>query len=135
MFTYDGKGRVGLDRREFLTGTALLGGMAGIAPRFIGGAYADEAKPQSGGTLKLGMSGGATSDSLDPRTLTDWVPVNICYQIMNGLIEIDENNKAVPELFESWESKPGAKEWVFNVRKGVTFSNGKTLDADDVIYY
>ncbi|MBV9703171.1 MAG: twin-arginine translocation signal domain-containing protein, partial [Methylobacteriaceae bacterium] len=134
MFTYDGKGRVGLDRREFLTGTALLGGMAGIAPRFIGGAYADEAKPQSGGTLKLGMSGGATSDSLDPRTLTDWVPVNICYQIMNGLIEIDENNKAVPELFESWESKPGAKEWVFNVRKGVTFSNGKTLDADDVIY-
>ncbi len=30
--------------------------------------------------------------------------------------------------------KPGAAEWIFNIRKGVTFSNGKTLDADDVVY-
>jgi len=121
-------------RREFLTGTALLGSMAGIAPHLLGQALADEAKPQSGGTLKLGMSGGATSDSLDPRTLTDWVPVNLSYQIMNGLVEIDDKNKVVPELLESWEAKPGATEWVFNIRKGVTFSNGKTLDADDIIY-
>lgn len=38
------------------------------------------------------------------------------------------------ELLESWEYKPGAKEWIFNVRKGVTFHSGKTLDADDIIY-
>jgi peptide/nickel transport system substrate-binding protein len=129
----------GLDRREFLTGTILfgsigLGSVGAMAPGFLGKALAEEAKPQSGGTLKLGMSGGATSDFLDTRTFTDWVPVNLGYQIMNGLVEIDEHNKAVPELLESWESKPGAKEWVFNVRKDVTFSNGKTLDADDIIY-
>lgn len=124
----------GLDRRELLGGTLMLGALAGITPHLIGRASAEDGKPQSGGTLKLGMSGGATSDSLDPRTLTDWVPVNICYQVMNGLVEIDENNKAIPELLESWEAQPGAKEWVFNVRRGVTFSNGKTLDADDIIY-
>jgi peptide/nickel transport system substrate-binding protein len=131
---HDSEGRGGLDRREFLTGTMLLSTMAGFAPGLVGQALADEAKPRPGGTLRLGMSGGATSDSLDPRTLTDWVPVNICYQIMNGLVEIDTQNKVVPELFESWEAKPGAQQWIFNVRKGVTFSNGKTLDAEDIIY-
>lgn len=123
----------GIDRREFLTGAMLLGGAAAGLPLIAGPARAED-KPKSGGTLKLGMSGGAASDSLDPRLLTDWVPVNICYQIMNGLIEIGSDNKPVPELLESWEAKPGAKEWIFNVRKGVTFSNGKTLDADDIIY-
>ncbi|WP_237155481.1 ABC transporter substrate-binding protein [Oryzibacter oryziterrae] len=121
-----------LDRRRFLTGAAALGLGAGLLPGLSGRAFADG--PVSGGTLRLGMSGGSTTDVLDPRTLTDWVPVNVSYQIYNGLVEIDETNQAVPELLESWESKPGAAEWIFNVRKGVTFSNGKTLDADDIIY-
>ena len=124
----------GLDRREVLAGTALLGGlgMVGLSPS--PGARAADTAPKTGGALKLGMSGGATSDSLDPRTVTDWVPVNLAFQVMNGFIEIDEHNKPIPELLDRWEAKPGAKEWIFDVRKGVTFSNGKTLDADDIIY-
>ena len=130
----NGKTRGGVDRRAFLTGAMLLGGMAGSLPVLAGRSLAADAKPRQGGTFKLGMSGGAASDSLDPRLLTDWVPVNICYQIMNGLVEIGRDNKPIPELFESWEVKPGAKEWIFNVRKGVTFSNGKTLTPEDIIY-
>ena len=121
-----------LDRRELLTGAALIGATAGLGA--LGQARAAEATPTSGGTLKLGMAGGATSDSLDPRTITDWVPVNLAYQVMNGFIEIDENNRPMPELLERWEAKPGAADWIFDVRKGVTFSNGKTLDADDIVY-
>jgi peptide/nickel transport system substrate-binding protein len=129
MTKRDAFGSTGLDRRSFLAGTTLVGAasLIGFKPAFADG-------PKTGGSLKIGMSGGATSDSLDPRTYTDWVPCNIGYQIMNGLVEIDANNKATPELLESWEAKPGAAEWIFNVRKGVTFSNGKTLDADDIIY-
>ena len=119
------------DRRAFLAGATLLGALGGVAPGF---ARAADATPTSGGTLKLGMSGGATSDNLDPRTVTDWVPVNLAFQVMNGLIEIDEKNQPTPELLERWEAKPGAAEWIFDVRRDVTFSNGKTLDADDVIY-
>ncbi len=121
-----------LDRRELLSGAALIGATAGFGP--LGQARAADATPTSGGTLRLGMAGGATSDSLDPRTITDWVPVNLAYQVMNGFIEIDENNRPMPELLDHWESKPGAADWVFDVRKGVTFSNGKTLDADDIVY-
>ena len=130
-----GGGPAGFDRREFLSGTALFGALAATAPGLLGSlpAFAQET-PKSGGTLRQGMSGGATTDSLDPQTFTDWVPTNIAYQVMNGLVEIDAANQATPELLESWEAKPGAVEWIFNVRQGVTFHNGKTLDADDIIY-
>jgi peptide/nickel transport system substrate-binding protein len=37
------------------------------------------------------------------------------------------------ELAESWEASSDAKTWTFNLRKGVTFHNGKSFGADDVI--
>ena len=80
------------------------------------------------------MEGGSASDSLDPRTYADSIPISYGWQICNGLTEVDEDGNIAGELAESWEAKPGAKEWIFNIRKGVTFSSGKTLDADDVIY-
>jgi peptide/nickel transport system substrate-binding protein len=124
----------GLDRRQFLGAGALIGAAAGLsALPFMGGAEA-ATPPQSGGHLRLGMSGGSTTDSLNPTTYLSWVPCNIGYQLMNGLVEIDEHNQAIPELLMNWESKPGAADWTFDVRKDITFSNGKTLDADDIIY-
>jgi peptide/nickel transport system substrate-binding protein len=129
----------GLDRRRFLTGATLLGAFGaaggGLAAVSLGGcAVGDNTTPAVGSTLRLGMSGGSTSDTLDPRTFVDWVPINIGYQLMNGLVEIDAQGNAIPELFESWEPRTEATEWIFNVRRDVTFHNGKTLDADDVIY-
>ncbi|MCB8881607.1 ABC transporter substrate-binding protein [Acidisoma cellulosilytica] len=123
-----------IDRRQFLGAAALAGAAAGLSSfPLIGQARAAD-MPTSGGHLRLGMGGGSTTDSLDPTTYLQWVPVNIGYQIMNGLIEIDEHNKATPELLMNWESKTGAADWVFDVRKDITFSNGKVLDADDIIY-
>ena len=58
----------------------------------------------------------------------------IGFALFNALIENGPDNKPVAELAESWEAKPGAAEWVFNLRKGVQFTNGKTFDADDAIY-
>ncbi|WP_062013645.1 ABC transporter substrate-binding protein [Aureimonas sp. AU4] len=122
-----------LDRRAFLASATALG--AGLLlPPGLRGARAEDASPKRGGVLKLGIGGGSTSDTLDPRKLTDWVPVNQAFMLMNGLVEIDKDNKAVPELLESWEAKPGATEWVFNLRGGVTFHDGKPLTVEDVIY-
>jgi peptide/nickel transport system substrate-binding protein len=123
-----------LDRRQFLGATALMGAAAGLSSiPLIGQAQAAD-MPTSGGHLRLGMGGGSTTDGLNPTTYLEWVPVNIGYQIMNGLVEIDEHNQATPELLMNWEAKPGAAEWTFDVRKDITFSNGKTLVADDIIY-
>src|ERR1700733_11529487 len=117
-----------LDRRELMAGAAALGLSFGMGP-----AFADEA-PKKGGTLKIGMEGGTASDSLDPRTYADSIPISYGWQIWNGLVEVDSKGDAVGELADSFEAKPGATSWIFNIRKGVTFTSGKTLDADDVIY-
>jgi peptide/nickel transport system substrate-binding protein len=34
-----------------------------------------QGKPKKGGTLRLGMEGGSASDSLDPRTYADSIPI------------------------------------------------------------
>jgi peptide/nickel transport system substrate-binding protein len=52
----------------------------------------------------------------------------------NFLVEIDSNKVPQPELAESWEAFDGATRWVFKLRQGVEFHNGKTLTAADVIY-
>src|SRR5260221_14219706 len=122
-----------IDRREFLLRSAGLG--TALAAGSMFGANRDRAdEPTSGGTLRIGTGGGSTTDVTDPRTYTDSVNRQLGYQLFNGLVEIDEKQQTVPELFESWEVKPGAKEWIFNVRKGVTFHNGKTLTTEDIIY-
>ena len=93
------------------------------------------ARAQSrGGTLRLGLAGANTSDSWDGRTHSD------SFMIMAGhgcvfdcLTEVSASGELVGELAVSWEASPDAKEWVFDLRQGVTFHNGKPFTADDVI--
>ena len=56
------------------------------------------------------------------------------YEWGNPLVELDENNKTIPELAESWEPNADATQWVFKLRKGVQFTNGKEMTPADVIY-
>lgn len=120
-------------RRDILRvgGLAMAGGML-ASPFSMGSARASE--PKKGGTLRLGLEGGTASDSFDPTTYNSSIPIVLSLAMMNGLIEYDDDGIPRGELLESWEASNGATEWVFNVRQGITFSNGKTLDADDIIY-
>ena len=52
----------------------------------------------------------------------------------NMLVRYAPDGSAMPDLAESWEVNDDATEWVFTLRDGVEFHNGKTLTADDVIY-
>ncbi len=116
-----------LARRQLLLGAAL-----GLGASVLPAAAAQT--PRKGGTLRMGLEGGSPSDSLDPRAISDAVPLVMSLMLWNNLIEIDDNGNAVGELFESWEVRPGAADWTFNIRKGIVFTSGKSLDADDVIY-
>ena len=119
-----------LDRRQLILGASAVGlaSTFGVAPALA------QSAPKKGGTLRMGMEGGSPSDSLDPMTYADSIPITLSLMLWNNLVEVADNGDAVGELFESWEVKPGAADWTFNVRKGITFTSGKTLDADDVIY-
>lgn len=123
-----------VSRREFMGRAAALGVTAAVASSmFANSSHA--VTPKKGGRLRLGLAGGSTTDSLDPGTLPDFMAQQLSMgQLRNCLVEIDADGKPVPELAESWESTPDAKEWRFNLRKGVEFHNGKTMDAEDVIH-
>lgn len=124
-----------MSRRDFVSHASALGLGAAVGSVLLPeAALAQSAAPKKGGTLRVGMEGGSASDSLDPRTYADSVMIMASLALMNGMVEIGKDGKAKGELLESWEAKPGAVEWVFNVRKGVKFTSGKTLDADDILY-
>jgi len=119
-----------IDRRKLIAGASALG-VTGLLTSFP--AVAQD-KPKKGGTLRLGMGGGSASDSLDPLAAADAVPFMIGYMLYNNLFEVADDGSVNGELVESWEVRPGAADWTLTLRKGVTFSSGKSLDADDVIY-
>lgn len=123
-----------MSRREFLSRTAALGLSAALAPTLFS-SPSIAATPRQGGRLRLGLAGGATTDSLDPATITDMMMQVINQgQIRNTLVEIDHQGQPIPELAESWEATPDARKWVFKLRRGVEFHNGKTMDAEDVLF-
>ena len=51
----------------------------------------------------------------------------------NQLGQVKADGQVHPDIAESWEASPDAKTWTFNLRKGVTFHNGKSVEAEDVL--
>ncbi|MGB4720176.1 MAG: ABC transporter substrate-binding protein, partial [Planktomarina temperata] len=87
-----------------------------------------------GGKLRMGLNGANTSDSFDGRTHSDQFMIHMGHgTVFDCLTEVTAAGELVGELAESWEASSDAKTWTFNLRKGVTFHNGKSFGADDVI--
>ncbi|WP_287180474.1 ABC transporter substrate-binding protein [Mesorhizobium sp.] len=92
------------------------------------------AEPQRGGFAKLGMAHGATTDSIDPAGYLDtFTQTAFSGAMSNSLTEVDAKGSIQPDLAESFETSDDATTWVFKLRKGATFHNGKTVTADDVV--
>ena len=123
--------RCDIDRRQFVL-SALAAGVT--LPAALGMAdQALAATPKSGGKLHIGTGHGSTTDNLDPSTAENGLMQAIIYARGNHLMEIDSNGVLIPELAESAEPADGGKTWIFQLRKGIEFHNGKSLSADDVI--
>lgn len=122
-----------LSRREFIRRLSVLGLAAAAVPSVFSVGTATAAT-KSGGNFIQALTGGSASTTLDPGTIVSSWEANINWQVRNNLVEVDNNFQCVPELAESWEPSADAKTWAFNLRKGVTFHNGKTMDAKDVVY-
>lgn len=121
-----------MSRREFMGRTAALGVTTVAATSLFSGA-ARAQTPQRGGTLKMGLVGGESTNSLDPATFLTQVPQNFGNTWGEQLIlQSPEDGSPQPLLAESWEASEDASEWRFKIRKGVTFHNGKELTPEDV---
>ena len=122
-----------ITRREFVARVSAMGLTAAVAPSLLVKAVRADA-PKKGGRFRLGVQGGNTADNGDPALITNTFMQVYNYTTRNNLVEVDHTMSPVPELAESWESTPDARKWVFKLRRGVEFHNGKTMDAEDVIW-
>ncbi|GGF61868.1 nickel ABC transporter substrate-binding protein [Paenibacillus albidus] len=66
------------------------------------------------------------SNSIDPHTDVNYTAVRA--GIAETLLTIGNDLKLQPAVAESWSSEDG-QNWIFNIRKGLTFQNGKSVDA------
>lgn len=124
------KGR--FSRRDFLGRAAALGLSAGGAGMLLTNT-AIAAGPQRGGTMKVGLSGGSTTDSLDPALAASSVTVIINRSWGEELVALTADGRLEPKLATEWAASLDATEWTFTIRSGVQFHNGKTLTPDDVV--
>ena len=120
------------NRRDFMVGATALGITAASATAMWSG-RAHAKTPKKGGHMKVGLNDANTIDSLDSATYNATYMIAVSRAFRDSLIEVGQDNSASPALAESWEASDDATEWRFKLRKGVEFSNGKSLTTEDVI--
>jgi peptide/nickel transport system substrate-binding protein len=131
----------GFDRRRFLqvagagavaaAAGGLLAACSGSSP--TNSASGDAGPPKRGGSLRLGLSGGASNDTCDPalaNTMPSYVAINLAYDALT----LESGHGPVNQLATSFESNADATVWTVRIRDGVQFHNGKPMTADDVIF-
>ncbi len=96
--------------------------------------------PKQGGYLRHLLP--YSPQNLDPYTTEEPTGYGfIVYDFYEGLTAIEYkpgvdwriDNRAVPMIAESWKQEADDT-YLFNVRKGVRFHNGDSLNADDVVF-
>ncbi|MER9202339.1 ABC transporter substrate-binding protein [Mesorhizobium sp. M0933] len=118
--------------KSFLTRRQVLAGMsaAAVIPLASRG-MAAAVKPT--GICRFGVSGAATTDTLDASNARDAFPYLVNTGLRNSLTEVGRDGKLIPELAESWEPNQDATQWTFKIRQGVQFHSGKKLTSEDVV--
>jgi peptide/nickel transport system substrate-binding protein len=72
---------------------------------------------------------------LDPSLVSDGPSIRVADQIFDSLVAEKPGGTAiVPGLATTWNVSKNGLAWTFNLRKGVRFSDGTTLDANAVCF-
>ena len=127
-----------LDRQEFVRRAAVFGlgaGTIGLLFRYLGepdlAFGAPMAAAKVGGTLRIGSV--AYNSSLEPYGLREAGSLGLAGIPGEYLTWTNNKFEVKPWLATSWKPNAALTVWTFQIRKGVKFHNGKTLNADDVV--
>lgn len=87
---------------------------------------------KQGGVLKIGSQPGTVNS--DPALFAGAVPdILLQAQIYEKLVTLGQDFGVQPTLATKWDS-PDGRVWTFELRDGVTFSNGEPFTSADVVY-
>jgi len=110
---------------SLLSVVALVGCSSG------GGGFSDRKKAAEAGKSVFKYPIVTSPTTLDPHKVEDGDTIDLLQQIYEPMVKWDENSKPVPGTAESWEIKDGGTTWVFKIRKGMKFHNGREVTAED----
>ena len=124
-----------MTRRDFIARAAALGVTAAVANSMLAGEAkaASHASPVAGGTFRMGVQGGESTNTQDPASWSSDVPIAIGQLWGETLVEVEPDGSLIGLVAESWEGSSDAKTWTFKIRENCMFSNGNAATADDVL--
>ena len=122
-----------------LAGAMLMGVLAGCgggttstpAPAETGAAEATGEPAAVEQVLKYGTD--TWPAGFDPHTISAIAATRVFNQVYETLIDFNPDMTFKGVLAESWEN-PDDVTYVFHLRQGVKFHNGREMTADDVVY-
>jgi peptide/nickel transport system substrate-binding protein len=120
-----------MNRREFLTTSALMGGML-VMGKLIPTATHAQGAPVRGGHLIWGHS--ETVQNLDMHQTGTASAGRVLQNIHSSIVTVDKDLNVIPGLCESYEVAPDGLAYTFKLRPGVKFHNGATMTSADVKY-
>ncbi len=107
-----------------------VAGLALVARLILDAGLAGAQGAPPSGTLRAVF----TSDppTLDPAQATDTTSSAVVRQIFDTLVELDERLEPKPALAERWTISSDQRTYIFTLRSGVKFQNGRVMRSADV---
>jgi peptide/nickel transport system substrate-binding protein len=133
-------------RRQFLAGIAGAGVAVGAGGLLAACGSSNTSgttqtkttvkKKRYGGSLKAGLTGGSSSDTLDPHQGVTDIDISRIQTLYEPLVTLNIQASGLEYMLaEQIVPHNGSfTEWEIHLRPGVTFHDGKPLTADDVIF-
>ena len=115
-----------VNRRDFLR----AGASSVLAGAMLRGGRSALAQTR-GGTVTIAIAGAPAT--LDAQLTSSSYARDISYHLFETLYARDENGKSVPDLATGCEISSDGKTYVFELRRGVRFHNGKEMTPADVV--
>ncbi|MBI2890517.1 MAG: peptide ABC transporter substrate-binding protein [Nitrospirae bacterium] len=89
-------------------------------------------EPDTRREVRLALAG--EPPTLDPGLATDNVSHSVLINLFEGLTEFDADLRPIPAAAESWEVLDGGRVYLFHLKPGLRWSDGRPLSAVDFEY-
>lgn len=117
-------------RKAFVWAVVLVAFVALAGCGSGGGGFSKRAQAGKESTFRYPIVLSPTT--LDPHKVEDGDTIDLLQQIFEGLVTWDDHSQVTGAVAEKWDIQDGGKTYVFKLRAGVKFHNGRAVTADDV---
>jgi peptide/nickel transport system substrate-binding protein len=91
-------------------------------------------KPKHGGTLTVGFTGGSSADTVDGFNIYTSIDAARTSGLFEPLVAWNNLGQIENRLAEEFMPNASGTVWTIRLRSGLTFHNGKSVTADDLIF-